>query len=1141
MPNQPDPNEFPNLPPDAEGEDDSLTERHEAFPEATPHPESTDALRATDDPAYEEAMREEAAPEWEEAEADDDDVPFKLPRVDESDAQPTFRHNRDDLTMPHFREPGVPDPRETLPGTGGLDPNPEMQDYDKVPSASSEATMRHMPRVPDSAQPAPFDGGLTAANPNLADSRYQRPPQQQAVRQAQGSYMPPPPRSKPDSQPQRPLPRRRHRRILGVRPGCFYVMLGLFLSFCGGFTFLSLGAAAFFIPRIEAEWSEQIDRVDAYRAFESTFYYDRYGNQLYEAFDEGRRDTVPYERFPEDLINATVSIEDDSFWSNIGIDIGATTVAFLQFVGAGPEGDTPGGSTVTQQAVRNILFDFEYRAERSVTRKAEEIILAIALTARRSKEDIMELYLNEIYYGNLAYGAQAAAQTFFGKDVQDLTLGEAALLAGLPQAPADLDPLNPDPVVQDRVYNRWRDVLNEMVEEGYITAEERDTALRQGLNFVVPEDNNLRVPHFTVYAQNEFADIMNELGFSPDEITRGGYRVYTTVDQEIYTLALGAARTQVTSLQANNVSNAAVIVLQPITGQIIAMVGSVDYFNDAIDGRVNVTIALRQPGSTMKPFTYATALELGMTAGDVIWDTPTEIAIPGQEIYRPRNYDGAFHGPMTMRTALANSYNIPAVQTTRLIGVDTLLATMNRVGVSTLGLDASQYGLSLTLGGGEVSLLELSNAYGVLANQGAYVEPTSILCIVDSDNNIVYQYENGCPQGAGNFTAQTVDRRGFGTQVMDPRVAYLITDILGDNAARTPAMGSRSPLYTPNIASSVKTGTTNDVKDNWTIGYTRNVVVGVWVGNNDGDPMRNSSGLTGAAPIWNSVLSSIYSSQSSLNVFRVDGQLLPDQPNAPGGMSLRSICNVRTITDPTENCSQISEWFLDSPAGVPDGSGNLVYPGGRLADTQQQNSATLQEVSPDIYRALVVPLDPGTAAAVQQQFQLQAGERRPPAPRYCRVTPELVNSVQGAQSLLFIAGPVTSHNDAVAAEEYAQANGYAFLPTINCWEGVAPGGGNTVVTAVITSPGNGQTVGNPVTITGTVQFDSSQAQFWHLDVIGGSFADWTPMGSAGYSSVTDGTLWEGYLESGSYRVRLRLVGTDGGWLQTPYEVSFNVP
>ncbi len=1131
MPNQPDPNEYSNLPPDAESEDDSLTERLEAFQDSLPQePESTEELRATDDPGWQE-------PELE----DDEDVPFKLPKVGEGDNEQTFRRDLSDLTMPHFREPGVTDPKQTLPGTGGLDPNPEMQPPDEPQSSHSQPTLRNMPRVPDSPQPAPFDGNLTAANPNLADNRYQRPAQQPAVRPAQGSYTPAPPQAKHDSQPQRLPPRPRRRRILGIRPGCFYVMLGLILSFCGGFTFISIGAAAFFIPRIEAEWSDQIARVDDYRAFESTFYYDRYGNELYESFEEGRRDTVPYERFPEDLINATISIEDDSFWSNIGIDVGATTVATLQFLGAGSEGDTPGGSTITQQTVRNVLFDFEYRAERSVTRKVEEIILAIVLTTRRSKEDIMELYLNEIYYGNLAYGAQAAAQTFFGKDVQDLTLGEAALLAGLPQAPADLDPLNPDPVVQDRVYNRWRQVLNEMVEEGYITAAERDNALRQGLNFVVPETNNLRVPHFTVYAQNEFADIMNELGFSPDEITRGGYRVYTTVDQEIHTLALGAARTQVTSLQANNVSNAAVIVLQPLTGQIIAMVGSVDYNNDAIDGRVNVTIALRQPGSTMKPFTYASALELGMTAGDVIWDTPTEIGIPGQEIYRPRNYDGAFHGPMTMRMALANSYNIPAVQTTRLIGVDTLLSTMNRVGVSTLGLDASQYGLSLTLGGGEVSLLELANAYGVFANQGAYVEPTSILCIVDSDSNIVYQYENGCPQGAGNFTGQTVDQRGFGAQVIDPRVSFLITDILSDNAARTPAMGSRSALYTPNIATAVKTGTTNDVKDNWTIGYTSNVVVGVWVGNNDGDPMRNSSGLTGAAPIWNSVMTSIYSSQSSLDVFRVDGQLLPDKASAPGGMSLRSICNVRSINDPAQSCSQVNEWFLDSPAGIPDGSGNLTYPGGRLADSQQQNSATLREISPDIYQALVVPLDPGTAAAVQQQFQLQSGERRPPAPRYCRVTPELVNSVQGAQELLFIAGPVTSHNDAVAAEEYAQSNGFAFLPTINCWEGVAPGGGNTVVTAVITSPGNGDTVGNPITIGGTVQFDGSQAQFWHLDIIGGSFADWTPMGDPGYGSVTNGALWQGYLESGSYRVRLRLVGADGGWIQTPYEISFNVP
>jgi penicillin-binding protein 1C len=1121
----PDNHDFPEINPD--DQDEELTEKRPR-PVSNESTEDIDleAIRATDDPRSDENYDPE------------EDIPFHLPKMNDSDAdQPTFnpRHDPHGMqTMPHFREPGVPDPRETLPGTGGLDPNPDMQPF--VDVSHSERTVMNLPRASE------YDEQQTMQNPNLADARYQRPSQQQSAQSAQGYYVPSPPRQQQPPQ-QQPLARRRMRRnkIFGLPAGCVYMFLGLMVTFCGGLTLFTLGAAAIFIPRIEAEWGAQVAQVDNYRAFESTFYYDRYGNSLYESFNEGRRDTVNYNRFPAYLINATVAIEDDTFWSNIGVDIPATMVATLSYLGAGSGERVAGGSTITQQVVRNILFDFEYRNEVSASRKAEEIILAFFLTQSRSKDDILTLYLNEIYYGNLAYGAQAASQTFFGKNVEDLTLGEAALLAGLPQAPSNLNPLNPDPEIQSRVYDRWRLVLDEMFEEDYITQAEHDTALRQGLNFVQPDLNNLRAPHFTVYAQNEFADLMIELGYSPGDISSGGYRIYTTIDQNINNIALGAARTQVASLQSRNISNAAVVVIHPITGQIIAMVGSVDYNNDAIDGRVNVTIALRQPGSTMKPFTYASGMELGMTPADVIWDTPVEIGIPGQPTYTPVNYDRAFHGPMGMRMALANSYNIPAVQTLRLVGVDYLLNTMRRVGISTLSNDASLYGVSLTLGGGEVSLLEFANAYGVFANLGSYVPPTSILCIIDSNDNIVYQYENGCPQGSGNFTSNTVDRRGFGTQVMDPRVAFIITDILSDNEARTSAMGSRSSLYTPNIGTAVKTGTTNDIKDNWTVGYTRNVVIGVWVGNNNGDPMVNSSGLTGAAPIWNSVMTSIYTDPNAINVFQTDGRLLPDLPNPPQGISLRQICNIRAVREGATGCpGTVNEWFLDSPAGISDGNGNLIYPQQPLLRSSQADY--MQEISPDIYSVLAYPLNPAVAASLQ--FQLQPGDLTPPAPRFCRVPPQLQQQAlaAGAQEMTFIAGPSTSHNDTVRAETWAQQNNYAFLPTVECWDGAFVGGGGwgaSIVTAVITSPGNGQSLNNPISIIGTIQFDSSQADFWHLDIIGGQFADWTPMGTQGLNSVVNGELFTGILPPGSYRVRLRLI-KDGNFLQQPYEVSFTV-
>ncbi|MGJ3240682.1 MAG: transglycosylase domain-containing protein [Anaerolineae bacterium] len=1107
----PDNHDLPEL-----ADDNHDNQSTDVYPKQADLTEDVDleALRATDDPDYD----------------DDDDVPFKLPKV--SDAP----QDHSALTMPHFREPGTVDPKITLPGTGGLDPNPDMvPPPPRDPSHAQQTVVNLQKASPEPARQAPSPiQNHTVANPSLSDATYQRPAQAPS-QFAHGLHVPPPPSK--TAQDQKKLPQRRRRnKIFGVPSGCLYMFVGLMITFCGGLTFLTVGAAAVFIPRIEAEWGSQVAQVDGYRAFESTFFYDRYGNSLYESFNEGRRDIVRYDQFPQDLIDASVSIEDSGFWNNLGVDFAATAVATFNFLGAG--GDrVPGGSTITQQVVRNILFDFEYRSEVSVTRKVEEIVLALFLTQRRSKEDIMTLYLNEIYYGNLAYGAQSAAQNLFGKDVQDLTLGEAALLAGLPQAPASLDPLNPDPAIQARLYERWRLVLDEMVEDGYINTAERNAALNAGLSFVTPNANNLEAPHFTIYAQNEFADLMTEIGFSPQEIANGGFRVYTTVDQAVNNVALGAARTQVANLANRNVSNAAVVVLQPLTGQVIGMVGSVDYNNTAIDGNVNVTIALRQPGSTMKPFTYAGAMELGMTMGDVLWDTPVEIPQPGQPNYVPRNYDNAFHGPMALRHALANSYNIPAVQTVRMTGVDYLLNMMNRVGVSTL-TDPSRYGISLTLGGGEVSLLELTNAYGVLANVGTYVSPTSILCVIDTDDNIVYQYEGGCPAGEGNFTSNTIDRRGFGEQVLDPRIAFAMTDVLSDNPARTPAMGGNSALYTPQIGTAVKTGTTNDVKDNWTIGYTRNVVVGVWVGNNNGDPMVNSSGLTGAAPIWNSVITSIYTEPGMLDVFRTDGQLLPDIPNPPQGISLVQMCDVRAIREGTTGCPRtVNEWFLDSPALVPDGNGNMIAPQQPLVRPSQASG----EISPDVYNLLAYRLNPSIAAGLQ--FNLQPGDLPPPAPLYCRVPQSLEAQALGvgATDLTFIAAPSTSHNDRVRAETWAQQNNYAFLPTIDCWDGAFDAGfGSSIVTAVITSPTGGQTVGNPISIQGTVSFDSSQADFWHLDIIGGAFADWTPMGNAGYNPVNNGELFNGFLDPGSYRVRLRL-SKDGNMVQQPYEISFTVP
>ena len=561
------------------------------------------------------------------------DAPFPLPHVSELDEMTPRDARRDtgkQVTLPAYNQIAIePAPARTeikSPIPSALGQNPPKGPY-LAPRSPSDPTLPPT-EFPESFAPAPPPG---------APRRGPAP---------DGSRL--------------PGKRRRKRRFLGLPMGCFWMMAGLFVTFCGGLSLLTLGAALVFLPQVEAEWTARVAEVDNYRGFESTFIYDRHGNELYEAFGEGRRVHVSFNRIPRSLINATIAIEDDSFFENIGIDVGHTAFAALNYLGAAAGENTPGGSTITQQLVRNIFFDFEKRAQRSIARKAEEILLAIVLTQSKSKEEILEMYFNEIYYGNLAYGVQTASQTFFGKDVDQLSLGEAAMLAGLPQAPASLDPLNPDPLVQAAVDVRWRQVLGEMLEEGFITQAEVRATLQEGLTFV-PAKVSLTAPHFTVYAQGELERLMLGLGYSPEAITGGGLRVYTTLDQSVNRLAQRTAANQVALLQSKNVSNAAVVVTKPANGEIIAMVGSIDYDNEAIDGSVNVTTAFRQPGSTMKPFTYAAAMERGMSTIDVLWDTRTQITLPGLPVYTPRNFDNEFHGPMTMRTALANSYNIPAV------------------------------------------------------------------------------------------------------------------------------------------------------------------------------------------------------------------------------------------------------------------------------------------------------------------------------------------------------------------------------------------------------------------------------------------------------------------------------------------------
>lgn len=1129
-----------------------------AIPEPPREDDETDDLILPDYAALDAAAAESDLPRLPDA----PDLPETLARETTDPTLPPDAHMMETMQGAGDESERTVDPKKTLPGSGGMDPNPDfyVEDPRNVPAGYTvphvvpfEHTMVHIPgetnEYPPVAPPPPPPAPMPRRTPTSkrlpAVTRSPRPSSESVPQpnpQVQQPYYPPPNNGQPYPAPAQQgnaLPRQRRprrRRILGCTPGCLMVFAGVFVTFCGGLTLLTLILASSLGSQLEERYTAQISQVGQQQNFQSTFIYDRNGTLLYEAFSDGRRTNVRYEDFPQDLINATVAIEDDSFWSNPGFEIPATVRAFAQYIGLA-RGDS-GGSTITQQLVRNVLFDFEYRSERSVQRKVEEIILAVLLTNRTSKQDIMRLYLNEIYYGSLAYGAQAAAQTFFGKDVGELTLGEAALLAGLPQAPATLDPLNPDPEIQAAVSERWQLVLDRMVDEGFITSEQRSAALQAGLTFN-PQDVPLRAPHFTVYAQSELQDLMVSLGYGVDQIARGGLRVYTTIDLGVNDMAQAIARQQVAGLSGNNVSNAAVLVLQPVTGEILAMIGSIDYNNDAIDGRVNVATSLRQPGSTMKPFTYAAALEQGMTLGDIIWDTPTDIAG-----YIPVNYDRTFHGPVRIRTALANSYNVPAVQTLRQVGVDYLLNIMARFGVESLGTDASRFGLSLTLGGGEITLMELTRGYSVFANGGALVPTTSILCVLDNDGNILYQYENSCPQG--NQTPTTVNRGGYGVQVLDPRIAFLIGDVMADDNARLPAFGNGNPLDVGSIAASVKTGTTDDFRDNWTVGFTRNVAVGVWVGNSNGDPMVNSTGVTGAAPIWNQVIRGIYGDSRMLDQFRSDGQLMADQLPPPSGVSLRPVCAISQLREPAIDCgASQNEWFLDTPAGLPDGSGNLQYPSPPLPtpDAPPVAGPWLREVEDDIYRVLVSPIPSDIASQII--ISVAPGQAPPPPPLYCQVPVEVASSASGAREQLFIAPPPVPA-DAVQAETYARNNGIAFLPTIACtMELLNLGGFNAPsITAVISSPAAGQVIVDNTPIIGTVQFSSNQATFYKLEIIGGGFSDWTTIGSTHAESVVNGQLeilpGPG-LTSGNYRLRLVVVGLDGNYVQAPYEVPFVVP
>ena len=614
----------------------------------------------------------------------------------------------------------------------------------------------------------------------------------------------------------------------------------------------------------------------------STKIFDRNGKLIYEIFTDKRRSPIDIETVPDYVINATISIEDKDFYRHPGFSITGMGRALYKSIF---RQQLEGGSTLTQQLVKNTLLT----PERTIRRKIREFVLALIVEARYSKEEILSMYLNQIPYGGTSYGIEAAADLYFGKSAKDLTLAEAALLAGLPAAPSRYSPLGSRP---ELALERQHTVLKRMVEDGYITQEQADEAKSEKLTYAEPED--FSAPHFALWIKEQLAE-----RYGDAVVEQGGLRVTTTLDLDLQEFAQETVAEEVDKLSNREVGNGAAFVVKPNTGEILAMVGSKDYFAEDEDGKVNIVFALRQPGSSIKPLNYVLAIkDKKITASTPIADIPTCFAVPGQEPYCPQNYDGEFHGAQQVRFALGNSYNIPAVRVLALNGLEEFIDFATEMGISTFK-DPSQYGLSITLGGGEVRPYDMAVAFSTLANQGVRKPLTAFIKVEDWNGKVLYEKD----------AQEEVE----GVRVLDPEPAFIISHILHDNNARAAAFGTGSYLNVPGHPEvSVKTGTTNDLRDNWTIGYTEQALVVAWVGNNDNSPMSGAvSGVSGASPIWNRIMREVLNKAEDGYYNKAEkGHAWPKQPSGVVGASV--CANKGAIpNEHTTDCPTRFEYFLE--------------------------------------------------------------------------------------------------------------------------------------------------------------------------------------------------------------------------------------
>jgi len=730
--------------------------------------------------------------------------------------------------------------------------------------------------------------------------------------------------------------RRRTREHTGVRQ-LFRIVGILLLAALIAFTGVMVGgvsAVAGAYSYFTRDLPQPAEIESAEENFETTKIYDRTGETLiYEVIDPtgGDRTWVTLDQIPEDLICATVANEDRSYWTNPGFNPRGITRAFWADL-RGQE--IQGGSSITQQLIKNIVIEKELRYVgpegpewEDYERKITEVLLAHRITQTYSKERVLEWYLNTNFYGNLAYGIEAAARVYFGKSASQLTLAESATLVAIPQYPR-MNPFdNPE-----MARKRQGLVLDAMVRDGCISSQEAIAAKQEPWELAeFTERFDMLAPHFSVYVRKQLEEM-----FGPEAVYRGGLRVYTTVDLELQEQAQCAARAHVRRLSGqdeatviqeaiaegcdaaqflpplrpqdvgrdHDVSNASIVAIRPPTGEILAMVGSLDYWDETIDGQFNVAADGngRQPGSSFKPFTYVTLLSQGYNAAHMFLDVRQAFRQPSGNPYVPENYDRKYHGPQRLRLALARSYNIPAVEALEIAGVDNVIRTAHRMGINTLNRGLDYYGLSLTLGGGEVRLLDMAYAFSVFANNGRMcgslvsegekqagyreLNPVAILRVEDRRGNVLYKYE------------QPKSR-----DILSPQLAYLMNNILSDRQARWAAMGRPNALELSNDRpAAAKTGTTNDFRDAWTVGYTPQLAVGVWVGNTDNSMMKNLPGLRGASPIWHAVMEYALQDEASVPFPR------------PEGLIEKSVCalsgKLPTAGSSAAHCPAVTELFI---------------------------------------------------------------------------------------------------------------------------------------------------------------------------------------------------------------------------------------